>query len=136
MRGGIERVDAKVLEDVPLFAGLSKKERKQIAAWADEVDEPAGYHLVDQGTFPHEFFVLVSGTVEVRKDHDHLTDLGPGDFFGEIALVENERRTASVVTTTPVRAIVMHKRDFATMRAQMPGVAGQIEAAIRSRLAR
>ena len=129
-------VDAKTLEKVPLFSDLSKKDRKQIAMWADEIDEPAGYRLLDQGSFPHEFFVLLEGTVEVRRDGNHVTDLRPGDFFGEIALVETERRTATVMATTPVRAIVMHARDFATMRSQMPAVAARIESAIRERLAR
>jgi len=85
-------VDAKSLNGIPLFAELSKKDREQIARWADEIDEPAGFTLVDQGRFAHEFFVLLQGTVDVRKDDEHLTDLGPGDFFGEIALVEDEPR--------------------------------------------
>jgi CRP-like cAMP-binding protein len=129
-------VDVKGLNGIPLFAELSKKQRELIARWADEIDEPAGFALVDQGRFAHEFFVLMDGTVEVRKDGEHLTDLGPGDFFGEIALVENERRSASVTALTPVRAIVMHSREFATMRAQMPAVATRIEGAIRERSGR
>ena len=96
-------MDAKSLNGIPLFAELSKKDREQIARWADEIDEPVGFTLVDQGRFAHEFFVLLEGTVDVRKDDQHLTDLGPGDFFGEIALVEDERRTASVIATTPSR---------------------------------
>jgi len=129
-------VDAKSLDRIPLFAGLSKREREQVARWADEIDEPAGYRLVDQGNFAHEFFVLLDGTVEVTKDGEHLTDLGPGDFFGEIALVEHERRTATVRATTPVRAVVMHSRDFGAMRTEMPMVCDRIETAIRERLAR
>jgi CRP/FNR family cyclic AMP-dependent transcriptional regulator len=129
-------VDAKRLEEIPLFAGLSKKERERVARWADEIDEPAGYRLVDQGNFAHEFFVLLDGTVEVTKDAQHLTDLGPGDFFGEIALVGHERRTATVTATTPVRAVVMHARDFGAMRSEMPSVCDRIETAIRDRLAR
>ena len=80
--------------------------------------------------------MLVEGTVEIRKDGEHLTDLRPGDFFGEIALVEHDRRTASVVATTPVRAIVMHSREFGAMRHEMPTVAARIEDAIKARLAR
>jgi CRP-like cAMP-binding protein len=129
-------VHAKSLEQIPLFAGLSKKEREQIARWADEIDEPAGHRLVDQGNFAHEFFVLLDGTVEVTKDGEHVTDLGPGDFFGEIALVGHERRTATVRATTPVRAVVMHSREFGAMRSDMPAVCDRIETAIRERLAR
>ena len=129
-------MDAKSLEQIPLFAGLSKKDREQVARWADEIDEPAGHPLVDQGNFAHEFFVLLDGTVEVTKDGEHVTDLGPGDFFGEIALVEHERRTATVRATTPVRAVVMHSREFGAMRSDMPAVCDRIETAIRERLAR
>jgi CRP-like cAMP-binding protein len=129
-------VDAKRLEPIPLFADLSRKERDAVAKWADEVDVPAGYHLLDQGRFPHEFFVIMQGTVSVTKDGQHLTDLGPGDFCGEIAILEHERRTATVVATTPVSAIVMLARDFETMAGEMPEVAERIHQAIRERMQR
>jgi CRP-like cAMP-binding protein len=129
-------LDAKRLESLPLFRDLSRKEREQIARWTDEIDVPAGYPLLEQGRLPHEFFVLEHGTVAVTKDGEHLADLGPGDFFGEIAIMEHERRTASVVSTTPVTAIVMLARDFETMAGVMPHVAAQIHAAIRERMQR
>jgi CRP/FNR family cyclic AMP-dependent transcriptional regulator len=129
-------VDAKELEAVPLFADLSKKERQQVAHHADVVDLPAGYHLVDQGAFAHEFFVLLAGTVEVTQDGKHLVDLGPGDFFGEVALVEHDRRTASVVASTPISAVVMHQRDFDAMQRELPHVAERIHAAVHERSAR
>ena len=126
-------MEAKELEAVPLFADLTKKERQEVARHADVVDLPKGYHLVDQGTFPHEFFVLLDGQVEVTKDGQHLADLGPGDFFGEIALVEHDRRTASVQATTPVTAIVMHARDFDLMQHELPHVAERIHEALHAR---
>ncbi|HWC69945.1 MAG TPA: cyclic nucleotide-binding domain-containing protein [Actinomycetota bacterium] len=129
-------MDAHELEAVPLFAGLAKKERQQVAQHADVVELPQGYHLVDQGAFAHEFFVLLGGNVEVTKDGEHLADLGPGDFFGEVALVEHERRTASVVASTPIKAIVMHQRDFDLMQRDLPHVADQIHAAVHERSAR
>ncbi len=129
-------MDAHRLEGIPLFADLSRKEREQIARLADEVDVLAGYHLLDQGRFPHEFFVIEKGTVAVDKDGVHVADLGPGDFFGEIAILESERRTASVIASTPVTAIVMTARDFRTVADEMPEVASRIHAAIRERVAR
>lgn len=126
-------MDAKQLEAVPLFAGLSKKERQQLAQHADVVDLPAGYHLCDQGAFAHEFFVLLDGSVEVTQDGRHLTDLASGDFFGEVALVEHDRRTASVVAATPITAIVMHQRDFDMMQRSIPHVAEKIHEAVRAR---
>ena len=129
-------MDAKKLETIPLFRDLSKKEREQIARWADEVDVPAGFPLLQQGAFPHEFFVVEEGTVEVTKDGAHVTDLGPGDFFGEIAILEHDRRTATVVATAPTTLIVMLARDFETMAEQLPDVADQVRAAIHERMAR
>jgi len=129
-------VDAKRLETLPLFRDLSRKEREQIARWTDEVDVPVGYQLLEQGRLPHEFFVIETGTAAVAKDGEHIADLGPGDFFGEIAIMEHDRRTASVVATTPVTAIVMLARDFETMAGVMPHVADQIHEAIRERMQR
>ena len=129
-------MDAKSLERVPLFVGLSHKHREKIARWADSIDLPAGKHLLDQGRLPHEFFVIVGGEVEVLHDEKRLATLGPGDFFGEIALIEHGRRTASVVTTTPTTLAVMSPASFAAMRREMPEVALRIDDAIRERLAR
>ncbi|HET6712382.1 MAG TPA: cyclic nucleotide-binding domain-containing protein [Actinomycetota bacterium] len=126
-------MDAKDLEAVPLFAGLSKRERQHVASYADVVDLPTGYHLCDQGAFAHEFFVLLEGDVEVTQDGRHLTDLGPGDFFGEVALIEGDRRTASVVASTPITAIVMHQRDFDSMQRELPHVAEKIHEAVHAR---
>jgi CRP-like cAMP-binding protein len=126
-------MDAHELEVVPLFAGLTKKERQQVAQHADVVDLPKGYHLVDEGAFAHEFFVLLDGNVEVTQDGKHLADLGPGDFFGEVALVEHDRRTASVMASTPITAIVMHQRDFDMMQRELPHVAEKIHAAVHER---
>ena len=94
------RPSVETLKRVPLFAGLSPKEREKVARWADTVDLPAGKHLLDEGRLPHEFFVIVDGEVEVLHEEQRLATLGPGDFFGEIALIEHGRRTASVVTTS------------------------------------
>jgi CRP-like cAMP-binding protein len=129
-------VDQARLEAIPLFADLSRKEIETVARWADEVDVPAGYHLLDQGRFPHEFFVIEKGTVAITKDGKHITDLGPGDFCGEIAILEHERRSATVVATTPVTAIVMLARDFEAMDAAMPEVAARIRDEIRERMSR
>jgi len=129
-------VDARKLERVPLFAGLSHREREQIARWADQVDLPQGKHLLDEGRLPHEFFVIVDGQVDVLHDGEHLATLGPGEFFGEIALIEHGRRTASVVTAAPTTLAVMSPPSFDRMRRAMPQVAERIDEAIRQRLSR
>jgi len=128
-------MDAERLRSIPLFDGLSRNERQQVARWADEVDVEPGRHLVDQGEFPHEFFVIEEGAADVLVDGERIAALGPGDFFGEIALLEHHRRTASVVATSPLRAIVMHSRDFVSMEETMPEVAERVREAMRQRLA-
>ncbi len=127
-------MDADRLKNVPLFARLSKKERELIARWTDEVDVSPGKHLVEQGDFPYEFFVIEEGTATVTRDGEHLADLGAGEFFGEMALLEHDRRMASVIATTPLRAVVMHARDFAAMADAMPRVCAQIKAEMRKRV--
>jgi CRP-like cAMP-binding protein len=127
-------VNADTLEAVPLFAALTEPERAWVARWADEIEVPEGTALLVQGHLPHGFFVVLDGRVEVWKSDAHVADLGPGDFFGEIAIVEHERRTASVIAATAVRAIVMESREFEAMRAEMPTVAEQIEGAVHDRL--
>jgi CRP-like cAMP-binding protein len=127
-------MDAERLRSIPLFEGLSRKELDQVGRWADELDVAAGRDLLDQGRLPHEFFVIEEGTVEVRQDRRPIATLGPGDFFGEIALIEGDRRTATVETTTPVRAIVMDSRSFGAMMDALPKVADRIREAGRRRL--
>jgi CRP-like cAMP-binding protein len=127
-------VEAKRLEQVALFSTLSKKELEQVAQWTDELTVPEGDELATQGSFAHEFFLIEDGTAEVRKDGETLNVLGPGDFFGEIGLLETDRRTATVVATTPLTVIVMAQREFKSMEKDMPAVADRIRAAIRARL--
>lgn len=119
-------MDAERLRQLPLFADLPHKQLERVATWADEIDLPAGKQLIEQGAFAHEFFLITEGTAEVLHDGQHLGELGPGDFFGEIALLEGDRRTASVVTTTPVRVVVMFAREFDAMDRELPEVAERI----------
>jgi CRP-like cAMP-binding protein len=127
-------VDLARLQGVGVFSGLSKKELERLSAWTDELSVGEGEELVTEGRFAHEFFVIEDGAAEVRQGGERIGELGPGDFFGEIALLETERRTASVVATTPMTVIVMFGRDFKQMEREMPAVADRVRAAIRARL--
>src|SRR5258705_7811316 len=127
-------MDTKQLEGVGVFSGLSKKELGQLAQWTDEASVPDGYALATEGQFAHEFFVIEEGSAEVTQNGERIAELGPGEFFGEIGLVETERRTASVTATTPMKLIVMFQREFKHMERDMPAVADRIRAAIRARL--
>jgi cAMP-binding proteins - catabolite gene activator and regulatory subunit of cAMP-dependent protein kinases len=127
-------MDGKSLKGIPLFADLPPKDLKQVARWMDVVNVSAGNDLLEEGAMPHEFFVMLEGEADVRHDGELLAHLASGDFFGEIALVETNRRTATVTTATPARLAVMHSRDFAGMRVALPKVADRIEAAILARM--
>jgi CRP/FNR family transcriptional regulator, cyclic AMP receptor protein len=121
------------LKSIPLFADLSHHDRRQVAQWADEVDIAEGERLVNQGAFAHEFFAIIEGEAEVTREGQHLADLGPGDFFGEIALLEEDRRTATVTAKSPMKVVVMFGRDFRQMEASMPHVTAQIMNAVEER---
>ena len=128
-------MDAGSLKTIPLFADLSKHQRDTVARLADEVDVQQGEHLVDEGRFAHEFFAITDGRAEVVHDGKVINELGPGDFFGEIALVTMGRRTASVVAKTPMKLMVIFGPNFNTLTFEMPDVKKKIDAAIEERCA-
>jgi CRP/FNR family transcriptional regulator, cyclic AMP receptor protein len=127
-------VDTSKLGGIRFFSGLTKDELQKLAQWTDEIDVPAGEVMAEQGRFAHEFFVIEEGEAAVTQDGNQIAELGPGDFFGEIALLETERRTATVTASTPMRVIVMFQREFRQMEHEMPAVADRVRAAIRARL--
>jgi CRP/FNR family transcriptional regulator, cyclic AMP receptor protein len=127
-------VDVARLRTVGIFSGLSKKELERLALWTDELTVDEGYELATEGRFAHEFFVIEDGAAAVVKDGERIAELGPGDFFGEIGLLETERRTASVIATTQMTVIVMFQREFKQMEQEMPAVADRVRSAIRARL--
>jgi CRP-like cAMP-binding protein len=123
------------MENVPLFSLLSKGELRRIAQLADEVDLREGKVLTKEGTRGREFFVLLEGTADVRSNTRLLPALGPGDFFGEIALVTDVPRTATVTTTSPVRALVITDRAFRDLLRDSPTIQGKVLEAVAQRLA-
>jgi CRP-like cAMP-binding protein len=128
-------MDEARLASVPLFASLSRRDRRRVAQLADEIDLPAGRRLVDQGEWAYEVFVLLDGTAEVTRDGAHVADLGPGDFLGEMGTLGKTQRNASVVATSPVRAIVMTAHDVRTLARDLPAIGRPLEQAISERAA-
>jgi CRP/FNR family transcriptional regulator, cyclic AMP receptor protein len=124
-----------LLRSVPLFANCSKSELKELAATADEVDLREGYLLVREGRPGREFFVLVDGTVRVTAKGRKIADLKGGDWFGEIALLTKVPRTATVTTTSAVRALVVTDRAFRQLVETMPSIALKVLASVGERLA-
>jgi CRP/FNR family transcriptional regulator, cyclic AMP receptor protein len=126
-------MDPADLQNLPLFESLDRRDLERLSKWATDLDFPAGHHVVDQGEVAWEFFVILEGEAQVLRDGDELAVLGPGDFFGEMALQANDRRNASVVAKTPLRLAVMLGRDFKEMEEEMPHVAAAITSAITKR---
>ena len=130
---GNQKID--LIKHVPLFARCSRGELKEIAFLADEIDLKEGKEMTREGTPGREFFVLLEGTAEVKKGNRKLNTLGPGDFFGEISLVCREPRTATVVATSPVRALVITDRSFRRLLDDAPRVQTKVMEAMAERLA-
>jgi CRP-like cAMP-binding protein len=118
------RVDR--LRTVPLFEGCDDKQLAFIATRVDEVDIPAGKTLTEKGRSGGEFFVILSGSAEVRRGSGVAASLGPGDYFGEIALLDNGPRTATVVASSPMRCLVLSPRQFQDVLYQDPAIAVQL----------
>jgi voltage-gated potassium channel len=126
-------MDAKHLEGIALFERLSKAQRAEVARQADEIDVEAGKRLVSAGRFGYEFFVIGDGTAQVVRDGEHVADLGPGDFFGEMALLGDTVRNADVITMSPMTAMVMTDSAFRSLSRRLPDVAEEIRTACRRR---
>jgi len=127
-------MDAANLTQIALFEGLSDAQLKQISGWADEIDVDTGYHLIRRDGFGYEFFAIIDGTAEVMDGERHLADLSAGDFFGEMALLDEERRSASVRATSPMRLMVMTRQEFHSMIAAVPALDERIRAEVAERL--
>jgi CRP/FNR family transcriptional regulator, cyclic AMP receptor protein len=121
------------LREIPLFAALGKKERREVARQGDEVEVESGRHLVREGEFAYEFFAIEEGTAEVRRGDQLLAELGPGDFFGEMGLIGNVTRNASVIAATPLRVMVLTGSAFRHIERELPAVSKQIRRAIEER---
>jgi CRP/FNR family cyclic AMP-dependent transcriptional regulator len=124
-----------LLRKVPLFSGCSKAELRELAIVSDELSLGEGTVLTKEGSAGREFFVLVDGTARVSRKGRKLADLGAGDWFGEIALLTNAPRTATVTATSPVRVLVIGDRRFRDAVETMPSIAIKVLASVGDRLA-
>jgi CRP/FNR family cyclic AMP-dependent transcriptional regulator len=131
------RKNAKIelIKRVPLFGNLSKGELAEVAKAADELDFKEGKELTREGRPGREFFILLEGRADVTKGKRRLRTLKNGDFFGEIALVTNAPRTATVTTTSPVRALVISERSFKRLLEESSQIQLKVLQALAERLA-
>ena len=131
------RKDAKseLLKRAPLFANCSKRELDAIGGIADEIDLKEGKELTREGKPGREFFVLVEGTADVVKKGRKVNTLEAMDFFGEIALIHESPRTATVKATSPVRALVITERNFKRLLKEQPDIQRKVLEALAERMA-
>ena len=125
----------KVLAGVPLFAGLSKKELGEIARLVTEVEIPPLDYLARQGEAGREAMVILSGKATVRRTGRKIAELSNGDVVGEISLLTNTPRNASVRADTVVSALVMNTREFSSLVDLHPQVGKKILRTVAQRLA-
>ena len=126
-------MEASRLTASPLFADLGDAERAAVADAAYEVEAAAGDQLANKGDFGYALYAIESGTADVTADGVQLRTLGPGDVFGEIALIASGRRTASVVATSPMKLIALFKRDVWALEKNAPEAATRLRALIAER---
>lgn len=122
------------LAQIPLFAGLSKKELAAVSGLATRLDLPAGKELTKQGETGNEFLIILDGEVDVVIDGNVVATRGSGDYFGEIALLSERPRTATVVAKTPVAIEVIGRREFRALVDDQPAIEAQLRAVMAERL--
>lgn len=113
-------VTADLLRLVPLFNGLTERSFEAIASLASEIDYATAEELVRQGTPGESFIIIVTGSARVDRDGKMLRELGPGDFLGEIALIDGSPRTATVTALDPIHAFVIHRDGFLELIDRIP----------------
>ncbi len=124
------------LRRVPLFAKMGSNELERLSQLTDEVEVGLDRVLAEQGTTGHEFFIVMDGRVMVLDGNTPVRTLGPGDFFGEIALIESVPRTATVRAEGIVKLLVIGHREFHSLMDEFPSVRDCVLDALAERLRR
>jgi CRP-like cAMP-binding protein len=126
-------MDEAPLRQMELFAGLSRKQRRLLAMRADEIDVEPGRVICCEGERPHEFFVIEKGTARVVRGDQYLDELGPGDFFGEMGLLEDAPRNADVIAETPLTLMVLSGAALRELEREFPRLARKLSRSIEQR---
>jgi CRP-like cAMP-binding protein len=129
-----QNAKVEALKRAPLFESLSRKELVELARVSEDLEVPPGKVLCKEGEIGHEFFVIVDGEVEVTRNGKRIASRGDGEFFGEIALLEETRRTATVTAKTPLRFFVLTRTDFRRLVNENRNVEGKVLRALARRV--
>jgi CRP/FNR family transcriptional regulator, cyclic AMP receptor protein len=126
-------LDATRLKSIPLFEDVPDEELGQIATFAQEITVDAGRELVREGDFSYEFMAIEEGEAEVTRNGEHVADLGAGDFFGEMGLLEKTLRNATVTAKTPMRLVTLTGWDLKRMERHIPEAIERVRETIEER---
>ena len=126
-------MDTNRLKSLPLFEAVSDEDLAKISPFVSEVSVSEGKHLVEEGDYAYEFMAIEEGTAEVRRGDQVLAELGPGDFFGEMGLIDSERRNATVTARTPLRLITLDRWDMKRLEKAIPSAAARIRDVVEKR---
>ncbi len=130
------RKDTKLdhLSRVPLFSALNKKELQLLGRASDELRVTAGKVLCEEGSAGHEFYLILDGKAAVKRGKKSIATLGPGRYFGEMALLDRGPRTATIVAETDMDVLVLGQREFSGILEEIPGVAHKLLSSMAARL--
>jgi CRP-like cAMP-binding protein len=126
-------VDVSQLKSIPLFQDVPDDDLLKVATFAELESHPDGAAVVREGGYANDFYAIEDGTAEVERDDQHLADLGPGDVFGEQALLEGEQRSATVRATSPLRVIKISHWELDKMKRDMPAVVDELRRQVEAR---
>lgn len=122
------------LAEVPLFSKLAKRDLNEVAKATTQLTMQAGQTLVEEGSPGQEFFVILDGEAEVRRNDRRVARLGVGQYFGELSLLDGGERSASVVALTDIEVLVLDRRDFQALAQSIPGMGFKLLNAMSLRL--
>jgi len=126
-------VDPSELKNIPLFAEVPDDKLLSVATFASLESAVEGKVIIREGGSANAFYAIEEGTVKVERDGEHLAELGPGDVFGEQALLEKQERSATVTATSPVRLIKIEHWEIPRMKRAMPEVVEELRRKIEER---
>lgn len=126
-------MDLNRLKSLPLFESVPDADLQRIAPFVSEVSVSEGKHLVEEGDYAYEFMAIEEGQAEVHRGDQVLAVLGPGDFFGEMGLIDSERRNATVIAKTGLRLITLDRWDMRRLEKMIPSAAAKIRATVEQR---
>lgn len=132
MQNRPQKID--LLQDIPIFRYLSRRHLEMVARNADEMTVDTGYMLTQEGRLGHELFVIVDGTARVTRQDMELAIFGPGDFVGELSLLDNEPGSATVVAQTPMTLLVIGEREFHSLLLKIPALTLEVLRCVAQRL--